>query len=115
MDFALTHRCLEYREKLLAYMDEMIYPNEELYEEQLRAAGNPHAQPPIMEELKKEARKRGLWNLFQPHKEWGPGLTNAEYAPLAEIIGRSSIASESCTCTAPDTGNMEVLTMFGTP
>ena len=115
MDFALTPRCLEYREKLLAYMDEMIYPNEELYEEQLREAGNPHAQPPIMEELKKEARKRGLWNLFQPHKEWGPGLTNAEYAPLAEILGRSSIASESCNCNAPDTGNMEVLTMVGTP
>ena len=67
-----------------------------------------------MEELKAEARKRGLWNLFQPHKDWGPGLTNAEYAPLAEIMGRSTIASEACNCSAPDTGNMEVLTMFGT-
>jgi acyl-CoA dehydrogenase len=66
-----------------------------------------------MEELKTEARKRGLWNLFHPHEEWGPGLTNAEYAPLAEIMGRSVIASEACNCSAPDTGNMEVLTMFG--
>ena len=62
-----------------------------------------------------EARQRGLWNLFHPHQEWGPGLTNAEYAPLAEIMGRSWIASEACNCSAPDTGNMEVLTMFGTP
>ena len=67
-----------------------------------------------MEELKAEARERGLWNLFQPHKDWGPGLTNLEYAPLAEIMGRSTIASEACNCSAPDTGNMEVLTMFGT-
>jgi acyl-CoA dehydrogenase len=68
-----------------------------------------------MEDLKAEARRRGLWNLFQPHPEWGPGLTNAEYAPLAEITGRSPIAPEACNCSAPDTGNMEVLTMFGTP
>ena len=67
-----------------------------------------------MEKLKAEARKRGLWNLFQPHQEWGPGLTNAEYAPLAEVMGRSTIACEACNCSAPDTGNMEVLTMFGT-
>ena len=68
-----------------------------------------------MEELKVEARRRGLWNLFHPHDEWGPGLTNLEYAPLAEVMGRSRIASEACNCSAPDTGNMEVLTMFGTP
>jgi acyl-CoA dehydrogenase len=115
MEFALTPRCEEYREKLLAFMDEKIYPNEEVHEEQLRKAGNPHAHVPLMEELKAEAKKRGLWNLFQPHKEWGPGLTNVEYAPLAEIMGRSTIASEACNCSAPDTGNMEVLTMFGTP
>jgi acyl-CoA dehydrogenase len=66
-----------------------------------------------MEEMKAEALRRGLWNLFQPHKDWGPGLTNLEYAPLAEIMGRSTIASEACNCSAPDTGNMEVLTMFG--
>jgi acyl-CoA dehydrogenase len=113
MDFALTDRCKEYREKLLAFMDSHVYPNEPVYEEQLAAAGDPHAQPPIMEELKAEAKRRGLWNLFQPHEEWGPGLSNGEYAPLAEILGRSGIASEACNCSAPDTGNMEVLTMFG--
>ncbi|HEU4514556.1 MAG TPA: acyl-CoA dehydrogenase family protein, partial [Nocardioidaceae bacterium] len=76
--------------------------------------GDPHAQPPVMEEMKAEAKRRGLWNLFHPHVEWGPGLSNLEYAPLAEIMGRSLIASEACNCSAPDTGNMEVLTMFGT-
>jgi acyl-CoA dehydrogenase len=115
MDFTLTDRCREYQDRLVAFMDSHIYPNESVYEEQLATAGEPHAHPPIMEELKAEARRRGLWNLFHPHKQWGPGLTNAEYAPLAEILGRSAIASEACNCSAPDTGNMEVLTMFGTP
>jgi acyl-CoA dehydrogenase len=115
MDFAFTDRCNEYRTTLLAFMDECIYPYEHVYHAQLRASGNPHHHPAVMEELKVEARKRGLWNLFQPHKEWGPGLSNAEYAPLAEIMGRSTIASEACNCSAPDTGNMEVLTVYGTP
>jgi acyl-CoA dehydrogenase len=115
MEFAYTDRCNEYRATLTQFMEECIYPNESVYEEQLIEAGNPNAQPAIMEELKREARARGLWNLFQPHAEWGPGLTNLEYAPLAEIMGRSPIASEACNCSAPDTGNMEVLTMFGTP
>ncbi len=115
MEFTYTDRCNDYREKLLAFMDECIYPNESVYEAQLAASGSRHHQPAIMEELKVEARRRGLWNLFHPHVEWGPGLSNAEYAPLAEILGRSSIASEACNCSAPDTGNMEVLTMFGTP
>ncbi len=115
MDFAFTPRTEEYRELLLAFMDEWVYPNESVYEHQLVEAGNPNAQPPIMEEMKAEAKRRGLWNLFHPDPEWGPGLSNAEYAPLAEIMGRSTIASEACNCSAPDTGNMEVLTRFGTP
>ncbi len=115
MDFAFSDRCNEYRATLTQFMEECIYRNEAVYEEQLVEAGSPNAQPPIMEELKREARSRGLWNLFQPHREWGPGLSNLEYAPLAEILGRSPIASEACNCSAPDTGNMEVLTMFGTP
>jgi acyl-CoA dehydrogenase len=114
MDFAVSARCQEYREKLLAFMDERVYPAEAVFEEQIAQSGNPHFHTPIMEELKAEAKARGLWNLFHPHPEWGPGLSNADYAPLAEIMGRSLIASEACNCSAPDTGNMEVLTMFGT-
>ncbi len=118
MDFEFSDRCQELRERLLAFMDEHIYPAETVYEEQLVASGDPHSQPPIMEELKERAQELGLWNLFLPHggEQWGaPGLSNAEYAPLAEIMGRSHIASEACNCAAPDTGNMEVLAQFGTP
>jgi acyl-CoA dehydrogenase len=115
MDFELTERCQEFQERVTAFMDERIYPAEPLYEEQMRASGDPHFHPPIVEELKAEARERGLWNLFHPHEEWGPGLLNAEYAPLAEIMGRSiHLAPEAMNCSAPDTGNMEVLTLFGT-
>ncbi|HEU4976528.1 MAG TPA: acyl-CoA dehydrogenase family protein [Baekduia sp.] len=115
MDFELSDRCKDFQERLTAFMDERIYPAEAVYEEQLLASGDPHHQPPVMEELKEEARSRGLWNLFHPHEAWGPALKNVEYAPLAEIMGRSFIASEACNCSAPDTGNMEVLTLFGTP
>jgi acyl-CoA dehydrogenase len=115
MDFELSDRCKELRERLQAFMDEHVYPSEPVYHEQLIASGNPHYHPPVMEELKAKARERGLWNLFHPHEEWGPGLSNVEYAPLAEVTGRSHIAPEACNCAAPDTGNMEVLTLFGTP
>ena len=115
MDFELTDRCKEVKERLQSFMDDHVYPAESVYEEQLRASGDPHFDPPVLEELKTRARDAGLWNLFHPHEAWGPGLKNAEYAPLAEIMGRSHIASEACNCSAPDTGNMEVLTVFGTP
>jgi acyl-CoA dehydrogenase len=115
MDFELSDRCKDFRERLLAFMDERVHPAEQVYEEQLREAGDPHAQPAVMEELKREARERGLWNMFHPDERFGAGLTNCDYAPLAEILGRSHIASEACNCSAPDTGNMEVLTQFGTP
>jgi acyl-CoA dehydrogenase len=118
MDFELSDRCKLLRERLLAFMDEHVYPAEPVYHEQLLASGDPHSHPPIMEELKARARDRGLWNLFLPHENAepsAPGLSNVEYAPLAEIMGRSHIASEACNCAAPDTGNMEVLTLFGTP
>jgi acyl-CoA dehydrogenase len=115
MDFELSDRCNDFRERLLAFMDERVYPAEPVYEEQLREAGDPHAQPAVMEELKGEARERGLWNMFHPDERFGAGLTNCDYAPLAEVLGRSAIASEACNCSAPDTGNMEVLTQFGTP
>jgi acyl-CoA dehydrogenase len=115
MDFELSDRCNDFRERLLAFMDERVYPAEPVYEEQLREAGDPHAQPAVIEELKGEARERGLWNMFHPDERFGAGLTNCDYAPLAEILGRSAIGSEACNCSAPDTGNMEVLTQFGTP
>ncbi|WP_373234554.1 acyl-CoA dehydrogenase family protein [Mycobacterium marinum] len=112
--FDISDRAKQYQSDLLEFMDSQVYPAEAVYDEQMRAAGDPHFHPPILEELKAAARNRGLWNLFHPHPEWGPGLTNLEYAPLAEILGRSHIASEACNCSAPDTGNMEVLTLFGT-
>src|SRR3954451_19565670 len=114
MDFELTDQCKDFQERLWAFMNERVLPAEEVYEQQLTDAGNPHAQPPVMEELKEEAHSRGLWNLFHPDPRFGAGLSNAEYAPLAEIMGRSLIASEACNCPAPDTGNMEVLSQFGT-
>ncbi|MEY9895390.1 acyl-CoA dehydrogenase [Catenulispora sp. MAP5-51] len=111
--FPVSDRAKRYQDDLLAFMDEQVYPAEEVYEEQMRASGDPHHQPAVIEELKTEAKKRGLWNLFHPHPEWGPGLTNFEYAPLAEIMGRSHLAPEATNCAAPDTGNMEVFTLFG--
>jgi acyl-CoA dehydrogenase len=114
MDFEPSQRCSEFKERLSAFMDEHIYPAEEVYERQLRESGDPHSQPPIMEELKARAREVGLWNMFLPDDEHGAGLSNSDYAPLAEILGRSRIASEACNCSAPDTGNMEVLHQFGT-
>ncbi|AOW93046.1 acyl-CoA dehydrogenase [Rhodococcus sp. WMMA185] len=112
--FDISDRARQYQTDLLEFMDTHVYPAEAVYDEQMRESGDPHFQPPILEELKAEARRRGLWNLFHPHPDSGPGLTNLEYAPLAEIMGRSFIASEACNCNAPDTGNMEVLELFGT-
>ncbi len=115
MDFAFSPTCERLRADLLAFMDEHVYPSEAIYSEQMRASGDPHHHPEVLEHLKAEARKRGLWNLFLPHKtQWTDGLSNLDYAPLAEIMGRSALASEACNCSAPDTGNMEILTMFGT-
>lgn len=115
MDFRESDRAREYRERLEAFMDECVYPAEATIGEQVRASGDPHHHPAAMEELKGEAKSRGLWNLFHPHPGRGPGLSNVEYAPLAEIMGRSPhIAPEACNCNAPDTGNMEVLELYGT-
>ncbi len=117
MDFELTDRCQQIRERLLSFMDEHVYPAEPVYHDQLAASSQPHFHPPVIEELKGKARELGLWNLFLPYdnEDGVPGLANAEYAPLAEIMGRSHIAPEACNCAAPDTGNMEVLAVFGTP
>ncbi|MEU8270799.1 acyl-CoA dehydrogenase family protein [Sphaerisporangium sp. NPDC049002] len=111
MDFAFDTTTEELRERLTEFMDECVYPAEEAFEQQ--AAESGWSSPPMMEDLKDEARRRGLWNLFLPG-EHGAGLTNVRYAPLAEIMGRSPrIAPTATNCAAPDTGNMEVLSMFG--
>jgi acyl-CoA dehydrogenase len=120
MDFKPSARCEEFRQRLQQFMDEHIYPAEAVYERQLRESGDPHHQPAVMEELKVAARAAGLWNMFLPTSTregdatHGAGLSNSDYAPLAEILGRSHIASEACNCSAPDTGNMEVLNQFAT-
>ena len=105
----------ELRERLLAFMDECVYPAEAVYYRQQADGGDPWSNPPVMEELKAEARARRLWNLFLPLEEDGSGLSNVEYAPLCEILGRSPIGPEACNCSAPDTGNMETLLRFATP
>jgi acyl-CoA dehydrogenase len=115
VDFALSPRAAQLSAALQEFMRDLVYPAEAVYREQMLASGEPHFQPPVLEETKAEARKRGLWNLFLPHKtEWTDGLSNLDYAPLAEITGRSVIAPEVLNCSAPDTGNMELLTLFGT-
>ncbi len=116
MDFAFSDRCQELRSELIDFMESSVYPAEAVFSRQMAASGDPYHHPPIVEELKAEARSRGLWNLFLPDSEWGAGLTNLDYAPLAEITGRSPhLAPEALNCAAPDTGNMEILALFGTP
>src|SRR4051794_72580 len=116
MEFEFSPKVKELQAKLTDFMESRIYPNERVWREQVESAANRWTQPAIMEELKVDARKAGLWNLFLPNREHGAGLTNLEYAPLAEIMGRSlDLAPESTNCAAPDTGNMEILAEFGTP
>jgi acyl-CoA dehydrogenase len=115
LNFDHSEKVLDLRARLEAFMDEHVYPNERVFEEQLAAAESRWTVPPIMEELKAEAKEAGLWNLFLPESEYGAGLTNLEYAPLCEVMGRSPIAPEVFNCNAPDTGNMEVLVRHGTP
>ena len=113
MHFDFSPKVQDLRAQLLAFMDEHIYPNEALFRQQI-AEGDRWDHPPILEQLKPKARAQGLWNLFLPSSQYGAGLTNLEYAPLCEIMGRSPMASEVFNCSAPDTGNMEVLVRYGT-
>ncbi|GER85056.1 MAG: acyl-CoA dehydrogenase family protein [Thermogemmatispora sp.] len=115
MDFTYSERVNELRQRLLDFMERYIYPNQETYRRQIEASGNPHHHAEIVDELKQKAKAEGLWNLFMTDPRYGPGLSNLEYAPLAEIMGRVSWASEVFNCAAPDTGNMEILAEFGTP
>jgi acyl-CoA dehydrogenase len=116
MDFALDQTTVELRERVLAFMDEFVYPAEPVFRAQVQDAPDRWETPAIIEELKEHARAQGLWNLFLPRGHaYGAGLTNTQYAPLAEITGRSPwIAPEALNCSAPDTGNMELLSLFGT-
>jgi acyl-CoA dehydrogenase len=118
MDFEHSPKVQNLQARVRAFMAEHIVPAERVFEAQMkafRAAGNPWQEPPVMEELKHKARAAGLWNLFLPESPLGAGLTNLEYAPLAEIMGRSPIGSEPFNCSAPDTGNMETLVRYGSP
>ena len=116
MDFSYSSKVEDLRERLTSFMESHVYPAEPVYREQMAAAGDPNHYPTILDELKSVARSRGLWNLFLPDSELGGGLSVLEYAPLAEITGRSpGLAPEAINCSAPDTGNMEILRMFGTP
>ncbi len=112
MDFEYSERVVELQAQLTAFMDEHVYPAEPVYDAQV-GEGERWAQPAVMEELKATAREAGLWNMFLPESEVGAGLSNLEYAPLCEIMGRSMIAPEVFNCSAPDTGNMEVLERYG--
>ncbi len=116
MDFAFDARTEELRRQLLHFMEEHVYPAEPLARAQRAEQESPWQTPPVVEELKAKARRQGLWNLFLPDKTYGAGLTNQQYAPLAEITGRSpQLAPTALNCAAPDTGNMELLTEFGDP
>ncbi len=114
MDFEFNDKTKDLIEQVTRFMEEHVYSNEKVYAEQVEASGDKHHHPPIMEEMKAKAKSMGLWNLFLPNDRYGAGLTNLEYAPLAEIMGRSLIASEVFNCNAPDTGNMEILAEYGT-
>src|SRR5215472_3042616 len=112
MNFEYSDKVKELKKRLCAFIDEHIYPNEARFYQEIER--DRWAPPRIIEELKPKARAAGLWNLFLPESDFGAGLTNLEYAPLCEIMGRSVMAPEVFNCSAPDTGNMEVLARYGT-
>src|SRR6266850_680947 len=115
MEFEYSKKTKMYMEQLTDFMSKFVYPNESTFHQQLDSQADRWTVPPIMDELKAKARERGLWNLFLPESDRGAGLTNLEYAPLCEIMGRSPIAAETFNCSAPDTGNMEVFERYASP
>ena len=115
MDFDFSPKVQDLRKQVSQFMEDYVYPNEQTFEDQLNSGPDRWQIPPIIEELKEKSKAAGLWNLFLPESEYGYGLTNLEYAPLSEIMGRVHWGSEVFNCSAPDTGNMEVLSRYGTP
>ena len=115
MDFDFSPKVQDLRKQVSQFMEDYVYPNEKTFEDQLNSGPDRWQIPPIIEELKEKSKAAGLWNLFLPESEYGYGLTNLEYAPLSEIMGRVHWGSEVFNCSAPDTGNMEVLSRYGTP
>jgi acyl-CoA dehydrogenase len=115
MDFQYSTRTQELMQRLIAFQEREVDPREEPYQRELLTRSNPWVVLPVIEELKDKAKAEGLWNLFLPDERYGAGLSNVEYGPLAERMGRSQITPEICNCNAPDTGNMEVLVQFGSP
>src|SRR5882724_10782029 len=115
MDFEPSEKVKHLEVQVREFVDREVYPAEKVFEQQLNEAPSRWQIPPIMEDLKRKARAASLWNLFLPESELGAGLTNLEYAPLCEIMGRSPIAPEAFNCSAPDTGNMETLVRYAAP
>src|SRR6266849_11045720 len=113
MDFEPSDKVKRLEARVREFMDREVYPAEAVFERQLAEAPSRWQIPPVMEELKGKARAAGLWNLFLPESERGAGLTNLEYAPLCELMGRSPMAPEVFNCSAPDTGNMETIERYG--
>ena len=115
MDFEYSPKVQDLRKKVSQFMEDHVHPNEQTFEDQLNSGPDRWQIPPVLEEIKEKAKAAGLWNLFLPESEYGYGLTNLEYAPLSEIMGRVHWGSEVFNCSAPDTGNMEVISRYGTP
>src|SRR4030095_11407811 len=114
MDFEFSARSLELQKQLRDFIDTHVVPAEPVYRRQVEESGDPHFHPPVMGDLEAGARQRGLGKPFPPNPKWGAGLSNLDYAPLCELMGRNVLAAEATNCAAPDTGNMEILAEFGT-
>src|SRR3546814_3607273 len=115
MGFEFSSRSLEYHRRITAFMNEFVYPNEDLYRQQVDGAADRWSAVPIVEDLRAQAKAEGLWNLFLAGSEFGHGLSNLDYAPLAEIMRRVTWSSEIFNCSPPDAGNMETMERYGTP
>ena len=114
MNFEHSEKVRDLQKRIQEFMEQHVAPNESAYFDYVEVEGQRWKIPPVIEELKEKARTAGLWNLFLPESKYGAGLSNVEYAPLCEIMGRSPIGPEVFNCSAPDTGNMEVLVRYGT-